>query len=128
MTNDKGNQLKTEVLVLGGGFGRYSAAFRAADLGKQVTLVERFPVFGGVCLNVGCIPSKTLLHVAKVLNKAKELSPAGIDFLAPDINLQQLRDWKNKISAQLNTCSGALAKQRNITVISGNVGFFSRND
>ena len=119
--------MKTEVIVLGGGPVGYRAAFRAADLGKQVTLVERFPVLGGVCLNVGCIPSKTLLHVAKVLNEAKELSPAGINFLAPDINLEQLRDWK-KISAQLNTGLGALAKQRNITVISGKVGFFSRND
>ena len=65
--------MKTEVLVLGGGPGGYTAAFRAADLGKQVTLVERFPVLGGVCLNVGCIPSKALLHVASVLNESKEV-------------------------------------------------------
>jgi dihydrolipoamide dehydrogenase len=112
-------QVKTQVLVLGGGPGGYTAAFRAADLGKQVILVERYPVLGGVCLNVGCIPSKTLLHVANVLNEAKELSPAGINFVQPEINLKQLLDWKNKISAQLNTGLAALAKQRNVTVIQG---------
>lgn len=111
--------MKTQVLVLGGGPGGYTAAFRAADLGKQVILVERYPVLGGVCLNVGCIPSKTLLHVANVLNEAKELSPAGINFVQPEINLKQLLDWKNKISAQLNTGLAALAKQRNVTVIQG---------
>ena len=118
-------QLKTQVLVLGGGPGGYTAAFRAADLGKQVTLVERFPVLGGVCLNVGCIPSKTLLHVANVLNEAKELSPAGIKFVEPEVNLEQLRDWKNKISSQLNSGLAALAKQRNVTVINGTGRFVS---
>jgi len=117
--------LKTQVLVLGGGPGGYTAAFRAADLGKQVTLVERYPVLGGVCLNVGCIPSKTLLHVANVLNEAKELSPAGINFIQPAINLEQLRDWKNKVSAQLNSGLAALAKQRNVTVIQGSGQFMS---
>jgi len=116
-------QLKTQVLVLGGGPGGYTAAFRAADLGKQVTLVERYPVLGGVCLNVGCIPSKTLLHVANVLNEAKELSPAGIKFVEPEVNLEQLRDWKNKISSQLNAGLASLAKQRNVTVVNG-TGYF----
>jgi len=111
--------LKTQVLVLGGGPGGYTAAFRAADLGKQVTLVERYQVLGGVCLNVGCIPSKTLLHVANVLNEAKELSPAGINFVKPEVNLEQLRNWKNKISSQLNSGLAALAKQRNVTVVNG---------
>ena len=105
--------------MLGGGPGGYTAAFRAADLGKQVTLVERFPVLGGVCLNVGCIPSKTLLHVASVLNESKEVNAAGIKFTEPEINLEQLRDWKNKVSNQLNTGLAALAKQRNVTVIHG---------
>ncbi len=118
-------QLKTEVLVLGGGPGGYTAAFRVADLGKQVTLVERYPVLGGVCLNVGCIPSKTLLHVANVLNEAKELRPAGINFVEPEIKLEQLRDWKNKISTQLNTGLAALAKQRNVTVVKGTGRFVS---
>ncbi len=115
--------MKTEVLVLGGGPGGYTAAFRAADLGKQVTLVERYPVLGGVCLNVGCIPSKTLLHVAAVLNEAKEIKPAGIGFAEPDIDLEKLRNWKNNISTQLTTGLAALAKQRNVTVIKG-VGRF----
>ncbi|MFA5016301.1 MAG: dihydrolipoyl dehydrogenase [Methylobacter sp.] len=112
-------QLKTEVLVLGGGPGGYTAAFRAADLGKQVTLVERYPVLGGVCLNVGCIPSKTLLHVAAVLNEAKEIKSAGIGFAEPDIDLEKLRGWKNTISSQLTTGLAALAKQRNVTVVKG---------
>ena len=115
--------MKTEVLVLGGGPGGYTAAFRAADLGKQVTLVERYPVLGGVCLNVGCIPSKTLLHVAGVLNEAKELNPAGIRFAEPDINLEQLRAWKNNVSSQLTIGLAALATQRNVTVVKG-VGRF----
>ncbi|MDI1230725.1 MAG: dihydrolipoyl dehydrogenase [Methylobacter sp.] len=119
-------RLKTEVLVLGGGPGGYTAAFRAADLGKQVTLVERYPVLGGVCLNVGCIPSKTLLHVAAVLNEAKEIKPAGIGFAEPDIDLEKLRNWKNNISTQLTTGLAALAKQRNVTVIKG-VGRFISN-
>ena len=115
--------MKTEVLVLGGGPGGYTAAFRAADLGKQVTLVERFPVLGGVCLNVGCIPSKALLHVASVLNESKEVSAAGINFVEPEINLEQLRDWKNKVSHQLNAGLAALAKQRNVTVVNGTGSF-----
>lgn len=115
--------MKTEVLVLGGGPGGYTAAFRAADLGKQVTLVERYPVLGGVCLNVGCIPSKTLLHVAAVLNEAKEIKPAGIGFAEADIDLDKLRNWKNNISTQLTTGLAALAKQRNVTVMKG-VGRF----
>lgn len=111
--------MKTEVLVLGGGPGGYTAAFRAADLGKQVTLVERYPVLGGVCLNVGCIPSKTLLHVAAVLNEAKEISSAGISFTEPGIDLEKLRNWKNNISSQLTAGLAALAKQRNVTVVKG---------
>jgi dihydrolipoamide dehydrogenase len=125
MTNIEGIQLKTQVLVLGGGPGGYTAAFRAADLGKQVTLIERYPVLGGVCLNVGCIPSKTLLHVANVLNEAKELSPAGLKFVELEVNLEQLRDWKNKISSQLNSGLATLAKQRNVTVVNGTGRFLS---
>ena len=117
--------MKTQVLVLGGGPGGYTAAFRAADLGKQVTLIERYPVLGGVCLNVGCIPSKTLLHVANVLNEAKELSPAGLKFVELEVNLEQLRDWKNKISSQLNSGLATLAKQRNVTVVNGTGRFVS---
>ncbi len=111
--------------MLGGGPGGYTAAFRAADLGKQVTLVERYSVLGGVCLNIGCIPSKTLLHVAAVLNEAKEISPAGISFAEPIIDLEKLRDWKNNISSQLTVGLAALAKQRNITIVKGAGRFVS---
>jgi dihydrolipoamide dehydrogenase len=119
--------VKTEVLVIGGGPGGYTAAFRAADLGKQVTLVERYPVLGGVCLNVGCIPSKALLHVAHTLNEAKEASHAGISFAEPTIDLDKLRAFKSKISAGLSTGLAGLAKQRNVTVVHGVAEFVSAN-
>ncbi len=117
--------MKTEVLVIGGGPGGYTAAFRAADLGKQVTLVERYPVLGGVCLNVGCIPSKALLHVAHTLNEAKEAAHAGITFAAPHVDLDKLRDHKSKISAGLSSGLAGLAKQRNVTVVQGVAHFAS---
>jgi len=119
--------VKTEVLILGGGPGGYSAAFRAADLGKQVTLVERYPVLGGVCLNVGCIPSKTLLHAAAVINEAKEVSSYGISFNPPKIDLKKLKATKEKVSKQLNTGLAGLAKQRNVTIIQGLGEFSSSN-
>jgi dihydrolipoamide dehydrogenase len=119
--------VKTEVLVIGGGPGGYTAAFRAADLGKQVTLVERYPVLGGVCLNVGCIPSKALLHVAHTLNEAKEASHAGISFAKPTVDLDKLRAFKSKISAGLSTGLAGLAKQRNVTVVHGVAEFVSAN-
>jgi len=119
--------VKTEVLILGGGPGGYSAAFRAADLGKKVTLVERYPVLGGVCLNVGCIPSKTLLHAAAVINEAKEVSSYGVSFDAPKIDLKKLKATKEKVSKQLNTGLAGLAKQRNVTVIQGLGEFSSSN-
>lgn len=119
--------MKTEVLILGGGPGGYSAAFRAADLGKQVTLVERYPVLGGVCLNVGCIPSKTLLHAAQVINEAKEVSTYGISFNEPEIDLKKLKATKDKVSKQLTTGLAGLAKQRNVTVVQGLGEFSSAN-
>ena len=119
--------MKTEVLVLGGGPGGYSAAFRAADLGKQVTLVERYPVLGGVCLNVGCIPSKTLLHAAQIIDEAKEISTYGIRFDEPKIDLAKLKSTKNKVSSQLTTGLAGLAKQRNVTVVQGLGEFSSAN-
>jgi len=119
--------VKTEVLILGGGPGGYSAAFRAADLGKKVTLIERYPVLGGVCLNVGCIPSKTLLHAAAVINEAKEVSSYGIDFDPPKIDLNKLKATKEKVSKQLNTGLAGLAKQRNVTIVHG-VGEFSSSN
>lgn len=111
--------MKTQVLVIGGGPGGYTAAFRAADLGKQVVLVERYPVIGGVCLNVGCIPSKSLLHVANVISESEEVVVSGVAFSKPEINLENLRNWKNKVCSQLTTGLAGLAKQRKITIVQG---------
>ncbi|BBL74699.1 dihydrolipoyl dehydrogenase [Methylomagnum ishizawai] len=115
--------LHAEVLVLGGGPGGYTAAFRAADLGKRVVLVERYPTLGGVCLNVGCIPSKALLHVAQVVHEAAEGSSFGVKFGPPEIDLAKVRDYKNKVVKTLTTGLAALAKQRKVTVVQG-VGQF----
>ncbi len=109
----------TQLLVIGGGPGGYSAAFRAADLGMQVTLVERYPVLGGVCLNVGCIPSKALLHLAAILEETKHLANAGIRFTAPEIDLAALRAHKARVVKKLNDGLAAMAKSRGVTVVQG---------
>ena len=119
--------MKTEVLILGGGPGGYTAAFRAADLGKQVVLVERYSVIGGVCLNVGCIPSKTLLHVAHVINESEEVSVSGVRFDKPEVDLDDLRSWKDKVCTQLTTGLAGLAAQRNVKIIQGFGRFLSKN-
>ena len=106
--------INTEVLVLGGGPGGYTAAFRAADLGKQVTLVERYPVIGGVCLNVGCIPSKALLHMAQIIHEVEEVDKHGISYGKPKFDLDKIRSWKESVSNSLNTGLAGLCKQRNI--------------
>ena len=93
--------IKTQLVVLGCGPGGYTAAFCAADLGLNVTLVERFPILGGVCLNVGCIPSKALLHVAKVLDEAKAMENHGVAFGKPKIDIKKVADWKNSVSPLL---------------------------
>jgi dihydrolipoamide dehydrogenase len=108
-----------EIAVLGSGPGGYTAAFRAADLGKQVVLIERYPVLGGVCLNVGCIPSKALLHVAKVLSEVHEIEAAGIEFGQPKVDLAKLRAWKQRIVGQLTGGLASMAKQRKVTVVQG---------
>ena len=108
-----------EVLVLGAGPGGYSAAFRAADLGKKVVLVDSGPALGGVCLNVGCIPSKALLHVAKVIAETKEMSEHGIAFGAPAIDVDKLRAWKDAVVGRLTGGLAGLAKQRKVTTIRG---------
>jgi dihydrolipoamide dehydrogenase len=110
---------KTEVLVLGSGPGGYSAAFRLADLGKDVTLVERFPTLGGVCLNVGCIPSKALLHVAAVLTEARESEHIGIQFGEPGIDLDAIRAFKQKSVKKLVGGVDGMAKSRKVRVIHG---------
>ena len=115
--------LSTQLLVLGAGPGGYTAAFRAADLGLKVTLVERHSALGGVCLNVGCIPSKALLHAAKVIEDAEEMSTRGIVFGEPKIDRARLRDWKASVVAKLTGGLAVLAKQRKIEVVRG-VGRF----
>jgi dihydrolipoamide dehydrogenase len=114
-----------DVLVLGAGPGGYSAAFRAADLGQKVVLVDRRPDLGGVCLNIGCIPSKALLHAAKVIDEAGEMSANGIVFAAPKINLDPLRDWKERVVKRLTGGLGGLARQRKVTVLKGEGAFAS---
>ena len=109
----------TQVLVLGAGPGGYTAAFRAADLGLKVTLVERWPTLGGVCLNVGCIPSKALLHAAKVIEDAEEMAAHGIAFGAPRIDRAKLRAWKGSVVGKLTGGLGALARQRKVEVVRG---------
>ncbi|MDH3510089.1 MAG: dihydrolipoyl dehydrogenase [Gammaproteobacteria bacterium] len=114
---------QTQLVVLGSGPGGYTAAFRAADLGLNVALIERFPVLGGVCLNVGCIPSKALLHAAKVIEETEEMADCGIQFGKPEIHTDQLRAWKNKVVGRLTGGLDSLAKQRKVTVVRG-VGEF----
>ncbi len=117
--------LHTEVLVLGAGPGGYTAAFRAADLGKKVVLVERYPSLGGVCLNVGCIPSKALLHVAKVITEAEESAHTGISFGKPVIDVAKLRAWKGGVVNKLTKGLSGLAKQRKVQVVTGRGEFAS---
>ncbi len=119
--------LHAEVLVLGAGPGGYTAAFRAADLGKKVVLVERWPTLGGVCLNVGCIPSKALLHAAKVISEGREMAAHGIGFAAPTIDIDKLRAWKDGVVKRLTGGLAGLSKQRNVTVVAGYGRFVSPN-
>ncbi|MCU7814060.1 MAG: dihydrolipoyl dehydrogenase [Candidatus Thiodiazotropha sp. (ex Rostrolucina anterorostrata)] len=118
---------QADVVVLGAGPGGYTAAFRAADLGKRVILIERYDALGGVCLNVGCIPSKTLLHAADVINEAAEMVEMGISFGKPKIDLGKLRDGKNKIVKRLTGGLKQLAKQRKIELVHGVARFESPN-
>ena len=116
-----------EVLVLGAGPGGYSAAFRAADLGKSVVLVDSSPVLGGVCLKVGCIPSKALLHAAKVIAETKEMAEHGLTFGEPAVDLDKLRDWKDSVVSRLTRGLAGLAKQRKVKVVTGYGTFLSPN-
>jgi len=112
-------QFDFDVVVIGAGPGGYTAAFRAADLGLKVGLIERWPVLGGVCLNVGCIPSKALLHAARVIEDARAMAAHGIEFGAPKIDAGKLRDWKNSVVGRLTTGLTGLARQRKVTVLRG---------
>ncbi|WP_293602564.1 MULTISPECIES: dihydrolipoyl dehydrogenase [unclassified Polaromonas] len=112
-----------DLLVLGSGPGGYSAAFRGADLGLKVILVERYATLGGVCLNVGCIPSKALLHVAGVMDEVRQLADAGVEFNAPNVNIGKLRSHKDKVIGKLTGGLAAMAKLRKVTVIRGRGSF-----
>jgi dihydrolipoamide dehydrogenase len=114
-------------VVLGAGPGGYSAAFRAADLGMKTVLVERYPTLGGVCLNVGCIPSKALLHTAAVVDGAKALASHGISFGEPKIDLAKLRDFKTKVVGKLTSGLAGMAKMRKVTVVQGVGTFLDKN-
>jgi len=116
-----------QLVVLGSGPGGYTAAFRAADLGLDVILVERWPVLGGVCLNVGCIPSKALLHAAKVIDDAAAMADHGVRFGKPEIDGEKLRDWKNEVVGKLTGGLKSMAKQRKVRVVTGEARFDSPN-
>lgn len=118
-----GHDAEYELVVLGGGPGGYSAAFRAADLGLKVAIVERYATLGGVCLNVGCIPSKALLHVAAVIDEARQISTAGIGFAPPAIDLDALRAHKDGVIGKLTTGLAGMARARKVEVIRGHGRF-----
>ena len=118
----------TDILVIGSGPGGYAAAFRAADLGREVTLVDKDPTLGGVCLNRGCIPSKTLLHISKVLEEAESLKKMGVTFTKPIIDIDLVRDWKNKVVSQLSGGIGQMAKARSVNTIQAEATFLSDNE
>ncbi len=117
--------IECDTLVLGAGPGGYTAAFRAADLGQKVVLVERFASLGGVCLNVGCIPSKALLHAAKVITEAEEMSHFGVKISKPQIELDALRGWKDSVIKKLTGGLSGLAKARKVQVVTGKAAFSS---
>ena len=116
-----------QLVVIGAGPGGYTAAFRAADLGMDVILIERWPVLGGVCLNVGCIPSKALLHAAKVIDEAEAMAEHGVVFGKPSIDAEKLRDWKNEVIGKLTGGLSTMAKQRKVRVMQGEAKFVSTN-
>ena len=126
-TNTDSGDFHAEVVVLGAGPGGYTAAFRAADLGKKVVLIERYPTLGGVCLNVGCIPSKALLHVAKIITEAADISRHGVTFEKPIITIDKLRSWKESVIKKLTNGLKALAKQRKVKIIQGTGKFTAPN-
>jgi dihydrolipoamide dehydrogenase len=124
-TKESPVDVSTKLLVIGAGPGGYTAAFRAADLGLAVTLVDRWPQLGGVCLNVGCIPSKALLHAARVIEEAESMSANGIKFARPQIDAAALKQWKNRVVGKLTAGLAILAKQRKVTVVRGTARFVS---
>jgi dihydrolipoamide dehydrogenase len=126
-TTEGASDLHAEVVVLGAGPGGYTAAFRAADLGKNVILIERYPTLGGVCLNVGCIPSKALLHMAKVVSEAREMAEHGLAFGAQKVDLDRLRAWKDGVVVRMTGGLAQLAKRRKVQVLQGEARLYSAN-
>ena len=112
-------EIKAQVVVLGSGPAGYSAAFRCADLGLETVLIERYSTLGGVCLNVGCIPSKALLHVSKVIEEAKAMADHGVVFGEPQTDINKIRIWKEKVVNQLTGGLGGMAKMRKVNVVNG---------
>ncbi|WP_216782587.1 dihydrolipoyl dehydrogenase [Candidatus Profftia tarda] len=121
------NTINTQVVVLGGGPAGYSAAFRCADLGLETIIVERYSTLGGVCLNIGCIPSKALLHIARVIEETKKISKHGIFFGKPQIDINKVRSWKENIIRYLNNSLSSMAKGRQVKVVNGIGKFISAN-
>jgi len=126
-SHSAGADITCEMMVLGAGPGGYSAAFRAADLGLSTVLIERWAVLGGVCLNVGCIPSKALLHTAAIMDEVKAMSAHGIKYQAPEINLPALRNYKDKVVGKLTSGLAGMAKARKVTVVTGSGRFLDPN-
>lgn len=118
-------KIQTEIAILGGGPGGYTAAFRAADLGKKVTIIENRPSLGGVCLNVGCIPSKALLHLAEIIQHSKDAAPHGVTFGEPKLDLDKIRKHKQKVVKTLTNGLAGLAKKRKVQVVNGSGQFIS---
>ncbi len=121
------HEINAQVVVLGGGPGGYTAAFRAADLGLRTVLIERYPSLGGVCLNVGCIPSKALLHTAQIIEEAKTMGAMGVTFAPPEIDLDKMRAGKNKVVKKLTSGLAGMAKQRQVEVVQGTGRFETPN-
>ena len=120
--------MKTQLAVLGSGPGGYTAAFRAADLGMEVTLVERYPTLGGVCLNVGCIPSKALLHLARVMDETEHLGEAGIEYAPPKVDSAASRAWVEGVVGRLTGGLAGMAAKRKVTVLEGTGRFAGANE
>jgi dihydrolipoamide dehydrogenase len=122
------NKIETELVVIGAGPGGYAAAFRAADLGKQVVLIDKDKALGGVCLNRGCIPSKALLHIAKIMEETRTLGSMGVKFSNPELDIEKIREWKNSVVSQLNGGISQMAKARKVDTIQGEAKFISGNE
>ena len=118
----------SQIVVIGAGPGGYAAAFRASDLGFKVTMIDKNANLGGVCLNVGCIPSKALLHIVKVMDEALDLKKMGVTYDSPMVDLGEIRKWKKSVISRLNKGISALAKVRNVEVITGVASFSSNSE